>query len=207
MEIDNNEELKKDIISSDEDKLSIKDEFELREKRLKLVYRILYVAAALWAATIVAIVQPGVTAQVAPFYTFLLSSTSVVIIRIIKYALLELRCMRIKRTPNDSTEDEAEIKYGYIWSFFGMSLAFLGILLYVNIKWRSLFEMPLLMFAFGLSIAGYIAITVIDVVYLVKKKPLKGNKQRILDLIGMFVGNLLSYSICSICLLAVTGNA
>lgn len=32
----------------------IKAEFELREKRLKLVYKILYVAVALWAALFVA---------------------------------------------------------------------------------------------------------------------------------------------------------
>lgn len=30
------------------EQLPIKEEFELREKRLKLVYKILYVAAALW---------------------------------------------------------------------------------------------------------------------------------------------------------------
>lgn len=33
----------------------IKAEFELREKRLKLVYKILYVAVALWAALFVSI--------------------------------------------------------------------------------------------------------------------------------------------------------
>ena len=37
----------------------IKAEFELREKRLKLVYKILYVAVALWAALFVAYTSAG----------------------------------------------------------------------------------------------------------------------------------------------------
>ena len=37
----------------------IKAEFELREKRLKLIYKILYVAVALWAALFVAYTSAG----------------------------------------------------------------------------------------------------------------------------------------------------
>ena len=80
--------------------LSIKEEFELREKRLKLVYKILYVAAALWGIVFLAYVSefsnnPEQLLKTAPLYCFLLALSSVVILSIVSYAFRELQCMMI----------------------------------------------------------------------------------------------------------------
>ena len=79
--------------NNDDKKLGKSEYFELREKRLKLVYRILYVIVAIWIATLVSISTQEMTEEIAPMYTFLLATSSLLIINIVKYALMEFRCM------------------------------------------------------------------------------------------------------------------
>lgn len=71
----------------------IKAEFELREKRLKLVYKILYVGVALWAALFVAYATTEKT--VLPLYCGFLSALTAAILNILYYIFGELRCMKI----------------------------------------------------------------------------------------------------------------
>ena len=66
-------------------KLSRTDYFDLREKRLKLVYKILYVVAAIWIAIFISITQSNIKIPEVPIYAFALSASSMVIIQIIKY--------------------------------------------------------------------------------------------------------------------------
>ena len=69
----------------------IKAEFELREKRLKLVYKILYVAVALWAALFVSYATTEKSAL--PLYCGFLSALTAAILNILYYIFGELRCM------------------------------------------------------------------------------------------------------------------
>lgn len=61
---------------NDDKKLSKAEYFELREKRLKLVYRILYVIVAIWIAVILNISNDGLTKDIVPAYAFLLAISS-----------------------------------------------------------------------------------------------------------------------------------
>lgn len=81
--------------NNDEKKLGKSEYFELREKRLKLVYRILYVIVAIWIAALISIGTQEMTTEIAPMYAFLLAASSLLIINIIKYSLMEFRCMKV----------------------------------------------------------------------------------------------------------------
>ena len=74
--------------NNDEKKLGKSEYFELREKRLKLVYRILYVIVAIWIAALISIGTQEMTTEIAPMYAFLLAASSLLIINIIKYSLM-----------------------------------------------------------------------------------------------------------------------
>lgn len=187
--------------------LSTKDEFDLRERRLKLVYKVLYVAAALWAVIILSLTKEQITTGVVPFYSFLLSSSSVFIIRIIKYALTELRCMRIADKSSIDLKDEAETSYSYIWSLFGLSLAVSGILLFVHIICPLVFSAMVLTIALAACGTISLAIILIDLIYAIRNKQRSSKHQLTRDIIGSVVGSLTAYAVCSVFLIAVTTNA
>ena len=67
----------------DGNKINKIEYFELREKRLKLVYKILYVVVAIWIAGIVNISNDVITKEIVPAYAFLLAVSSLMIIKII----------------------------------------------------------------------------------------------------------------------------
>jgi hypothetical protein len=187
--------------------LSTKDEFDLRERRLKLVYKVLYVAAALWAVIILSLTKEQITTGVVPFYSFLLSSSSVFIIRIIKYALTELRCMRIADKSSNDLKDEAETSYSYIWSLFGLSLVVSGIILFVHIVCPLVFNANVLTISFATCGAIILVLNIIDLIYAIRKKARPYKSQITCDIIGSVIGIIASYAICSIFLTVVTSNA
>ena len=99
----------------------IKAEFELREKRLKLVYKILYVAVALWAALFVA--YATTEKPVLPLYCGFLSALTAAILNILYYIFGELRCMKIYAPAADESKVEADSKCGnmeqfWAWGFY-----------------------------------------------------------------------------------------
>ena len=188
-------------------KLSVKDEFELREKRLKLVYRVLYVAAILWAAVIITLSRTEITTIVAPFYAFLLSVSSVFIIRVVKYALGELRCMKIIEQADDSTKTDAETSYGYIWSLFGLSLVIHAALLLFNVAVGNVFTLKFFLITFAVCGVIHLAFNIVDLVFAILKKPLKQGYKKSSDIVGAIIINVTVYSVCSLFLMAALGNA
>lgn len=98
----------------------IKAEFELREKRLKLVYKILYVGVALWAALFVAYTSAG--NNVFPLYCGFFSALTAAILNIIYYIFGELRCMKIYTPAADESKVEADSKFVEIWSTFWLGV-------------------------------------------------------------------------------------
>ena len=98
----------------------IKAEFELREKRLKLVYKIFYVAVALWAALLVA--YTTAEKNVLPLYCGFLSALTAAILNIIYYIFGELRCMKICTPPSKEYKEDADRKFMEIWDTFAISV-------------------------------------------------------------------------------------
>lgn len=108
----------------------IKAEFELREKRLKLVYKILYVAVALWAALFVAYATTEKT--VLPLYCGFLSALTAAILNILYYIFGELRCMKIYTPAADESKVEADSKFVEIWNSFGLGVSISALLTLIH---------------------------------------------------------------------------
>ena len=108
----------------------IKAEFELREKRLKLVYKILYVGVALWAALFVAYATTEKT--VLPLYCGFLSALTAAILNILYYIFGELRCMKIYAPAADESKVEADSKFVEIWNSFGLGVSISALLTLIH---------------------------------------------------------------------------
>ena len=108
----------------------IKAEFELREKRLKLVYKILYVGVALWAALFVAYATTEKT--VLPLYCGFLSALTAAILNILYYIFGELRCMKIYAPASDKSKVEADSKFVEIWNSFGLGVSISALLTLIH---------------------------------------------------------------------------
>lgn len=111
----------------------VKEEFELREKRLKPTCKILYVAAALWAAAFLTYTagfskNPDQFRQMAPFYCFLFSLSSVVMLSIASYVFKELRCFKISQKCTGEEGEAADAAFIHIGSSLAPTV-FLAIVL------------------------------------------------------------------------------
>ena len=114
------------MTNNDEKKLNKIECFELREKRLKLVYKILYVVVAIWLAVLLNISQNMFEKAAIPMYAFILSASSMIIIQIIKYIILELRCMRIIGEVDEEVMKQTENRYDNKWRLFPLILSLCG---------------------------------------------------------------------------------
>lgn len=183
-------------------KLSKPEYFDLREKRLKLVYKILYVVVAIWIAVVLSISQNTLKKTAIPVYAFVLSVSSMIIIQIIKYAILEFRCMKIVGHLSEDLLEQTENRYENIWGSFSLILSLCGLVLiphYIFVEqvgtnvFMIIFSVCIVYFA-GVSIAKQFKINHITKSF------------KILDIIGIMVGSVAAYSLCAAACL-ITSNA
>ncbi len=187
-------------MSNEENKLSKNDYFELREKRLKLVYKILYVIIAIWIAAIIGIGGEGITKDVAPAYAFLLAVTSLFAVKIIKYALMEFRCMKVIGSIDETLLKQTEERYDNIWKSFSAILSFSGLLLLFQMRFPTVLNEVVFMVVFFVCTMYFSVLSVVELF----KSNFSDKAIKILDVIGLFVGILTSYSICAaLCLVAI----
>lgn len=186
--------------NNDEKKLGKSEYFELREKRLKLVYRILYVIVAIWVATLISIGTQEMTTEIAPMYAFLLASSSLLIINIIKYSLMEFRCMKVVGNIEESLLKQTEERYDNIWKPFSVILSLNALFMLLHMLFSSVFNTETLTVIFCVCILYFLVWSFIELF----KKKFKDITIRIFDIIGLVVGAITAYSICSImCLVMI----
>lgn len=193
-------------MSNNDDKgLGKSEYFELREKRLKLVYKILYVVVAIWIAILLIISQNTVEKSAVPMYAFMLSASSMVIIQIIKYAIMEFRCMKIIGKVNKDLTEQTEERYESIWTSFSLILSLCGIALFPHYKFVEQLNVNVFLIIFFVCI-GYF--TVVSLVKLFKNN-YKDKTIKTLDAIGIVAGSIGAYSLsaaaCLIISTAVVG--
>ena len=99
---------------NDEKKPGKIEYFELREKRLKLVYKVLYVVVAIWAAIIICVGNQDMTREATPIFAFLLSVSSLIIVIMIRYCIMEFRCMRVIGKIDEKLMEQTEERYDRI---------------------------------------------------------------------------------------------
>lgn len=174
------------------------DYFELREKRLKLVYKVLYVVVALWIASLACFNKSVLTYNTIPFYSALLATTSLVIINILKYALMEFRCMKVYGSISDEILKTTEEKYDLIWKSFAVILSVIAFLMMIHINFLSNLKSSVLIVVFSVFLIVtslyFAVVSVID--FFNKKHSEKASK--ILYVIDVFAGNLTAYSVCAL---------
>lgn len=187
-------------MSNEEKKLGKPEFFELREKRLKLVYRILYAVVAIWIAVLSCIATQTMTLQTAPMYAFLLSASSLVIINIVKYAMMEFRCMKVSGKIDDKLIEQTEERYDYIWKSFSLILALDALPMLVNLAFPATLSIAIFTVAFAVCEVYYIVVTIVGFF----KKSLSDTSTKFLDVIGLFIGTITAYSVCALlCLVAI----
>lgn len=109
-----------------EAKLSLEKEFELREKRLKLTYKILYVVAVGWAGLLLAYINIEKTEKM--LCGGMLAILTTLLFRIFSYVFHEFRCLNVFEDTDDQTKEMTDYKFQDIWNGFGLS-CFIAVLL------------------------------------------------------------------------------
>ena len=181
-------------MSNNEDKrLSRSEYFDLRERRLKLVYKILYVVVAIWTVVLLSIAQNTLEKSVIPIYSFALSASSMVIIQIIKYAMMEFRCMKIIGCLSEDLMAQTEKRYDNIWMSFSLILLLCGLMLSIHYLFINLINAPVFLLIFS------VCIFYLNIIAFIKffKKSFRDTIIRILDGIGIVIGAISAYSLCA----------
>ena len=173
------------------------DFFDLREKRLKLVYKILYVVVAIWIASLLNINDEALSTASIPFFAALLAVSSLIIINIIKYALLEFRCMKVAGKIEDEMLKQTENKYDNIWNSFEVILSVSALLMFAHIyiyKYIEPNDQPAIFeVSFGVCSFYFFLASLLDFF----KPRLSVMFFKILEIISIFVGIINAYSVCA----------
>ena len=116
-----------------EDELSLEKEFDLRERRLKLIYKILYVVAIGVGAVFVAFAEQAIETK--PIYCGVLSVLVSFLINLLNFIFSEFRCIKVFGKVEDKTKNDAEFRFSYIWnslawsSFVSLAFTFANMLI------------------------------------------------------------------------------
>ncbi|MBQ7915666.1 MAG: hypothetical protein IJ315_02615 [Firmicutes bacterium] len=172
--------------------------FDLREKRLKLVYKILYVVAAVYVGGILSINDDAVTQAIVPAYTAFFATASLLILKIIKYVHLELQCMKIGGDIKESIFRETEEMYENIWKSLGLELALIVEWMIFNVICPEVAE-------FILGIVAIVSIIYLLAFFIVKlvNERIPLNFIKIMDKNTFLAEGTLVYYICNLLCLAI----
>lgn len=179
--------------NNDDKRLSRSDYFDLREKRLKLVYKILYVFVAIWIAIFLSISQSAIKISEIPIYAFALSASSMVIIQIIKYAIMECRCMKISGRLSDELINQTEMRYENIWMSFSLILPLCGIALICHFIFVEKLSAQTFLYIFLGCMVYFIVISFVKIF----KRSFKNTTIKNFDISGTVIGSVAAYSLCA----------
>lgn len=188
--------------NNDDKKLSRSDYFDLREKRLKLVYKILYVVVAIWIVIFISISQIDLKNSEISVYAFVLSASSMVIVQIIKYAIMEFRCMKIVGQLSNELMNQTEARYENIWKSFSLILSLCGLAFILHFSFVEQISVQTFLCVF---LGCMVYFTVVSVVKIFKRD-FKDIIIKVFDVIGTVIGSAAAYSLCAAaCLITIVG--
>nr|DAW21207.1 MAG TPA: hypothetical protein [Caudoviricetes sp.] len=119
---------------SNNKKIDREKDFELRERRLKLVYKILYILVAAWAGLFIMFMKTDVkTESDMAAYCFLLTVISLYLVMIIKFIIRELSCLKIGSEVSHEEKEQTELAYKNIWNNLLVVLLTGIVLCFVNV--------------------------------------------------------------------------
>ena len=186
------------MTNNDDKKLNNIEVFELREKRLKLVYKILYVVVAIWLAVLLNISQNIFEKAAIPMYAFILSTSSMIILQIIKYIILEFRCMRIIGDMSEEVMNQTENRYDKMWKLFPLILSLCGLAIIPHYIFLEQISTTIFMTIFCVCLFSFAVTSFVRMF----KKNYKEKTIRIFDLVGIIIGSIAAYSLwAALCLI------
>lgn len=147
------------------DNYDLEKEFNLRERRLKLVYRILYIVAALWASILIAYIS--ITKSDAQIYCGILSLLTTFIINILYYVFAELRCMKISDHAKNDERNHADSCFLNIWNLFGLLLYLAVIITILNMNFVEMIN------KWSVSIVIVVGSVILSILSLIKESKIK----------------------------------
>lgn len=118
------------------EKLTIQEEFDLRERRIKLMYPILYAAAVIWVALIVLLGNGTINEDTIPIFCSIMTVDTLTILEIVKYVFSEFRCLKIKEEVSDNLKIGTDKLYDNVWIMFVINsvLSFLFLVIHLEHK-------------------------------------------------------------------------
>ena len=187
---------------NDEKKPGKIEYFELREKRLKLVYKVLYAVVAIWVASIISIGSQDMTRDAAPIFAFLLAVSSLITIIMIRYCIIEFRCMRVIGKIDETLMEQTEERYDRIWRSFAPILSVSAFLMFLMVMFPWFMTDSVLLPVFGVCTVYFLIVSNIRMYLNVTQKNARINS--FFDGVGLYFGIIAAYSISAFsCLMMV----
>ncbi len=180
--------------------LSIEKEFELREKRIKLVYKILYAIVAFWGITFWSLISSDTSKTLVPIYSFILSVATLYIVSIIKYSLNELSCMRVHDKASEYEKSTTELSFVNIWQNATLPLIIGAITMFFNVAYIDCYGQNYFMWLF--LIFGILSV-LSNITKLICSIKEKKHIVKIISWVDPIFSEVMTYSIFAICCLAV----
>lgn len=187
---------------NDEKKPGKFEYFELREKRLRLVYKVLYAVVAIWVASIISIGGQDMTRDAAPIFAFLLAVSSLITIIMIRYCIIEFRCMRVIGKIDETLMEQTEERYDRIWRSFAPILSVSAFLMFLMVMFPWFMTDSVLLPVFGACTVYFLIVSNIRMYLNVTQKNARINS--FFDGVGLYFGIIAAYSISAFsCLMMV----
>lgn len=187
---------------NDEKKPGKIEYFELREKRLKLVYKVLYAVVAIWVASIICVGGQDMTRKAAPIFAFLLAVSSLITIIMIRYCIMEFRCMRIIGKIDETLMEQTEERYDRIWRSFAPILSVSAFLMFLMVMFPRFMTDSVLLPVFGACTVYFLIVSNVRMYLNGTQKNARINS--FFDGVGLYIGIITAYSISAFsCLMMV----
>lgn len=119
------------IETKNENALTLEEEFDLRERRLKLIYKILYVVAVGLGVIFVSYAEQPT--RNSPIYCGILAVLVSFLVNLLSFIFSEFRCIKICGKTDNETKNNAEQNFSCIWNSLAKSALVSLILTIVNI--------------------------------------------------------------------------
>lgn len=194
-------------------KLTVKEEFDLRERRIKLMYPIAYAAAGLWVTLVLLLGDGKISKDTIPVFCCIISVDTLTILEIIKYAFAEFRCLKIKEKVSENLKRETDKLYDNIWLYLGLNLALSLLFMDIHLKYNTFFTEQIFTILFvGSGLVLGLSLIVCNIYTLVIKKREKENQnekklERVTEFMQLLICPLLIYSLYGLFCQVVIQNA
>ena len=135
-------------------------------------------------------------------FALLLAVSSLITIIMIRYCIMEFRCMRVIGKIDEVLMEQAEERYDRIWRSFAPILSINAFLMFLMIVFPAFMAEAVLLPVFGACTGYFVIVTNVKMFLNATQK--RTGLSKVLDGVGLYIGIITAYSISAFsCLLMV----